>query len=445
MSRQRSTLLALALLSSGLVLVVAGVLVSRQQGEPAAQVVAPSATATPQPTLTEPILPPPPTSTLHPTATFPPPRSSVPSLEATATMALDTPSSSPGEGSTVPAPQATAISTPAPSPSASPQLSPTPSPLAPVITPAAAPLALYSLRERVGVGSGGQRVTAELARLLGFGWYLDWTVRPSGLRSAEVSYMPMIRLLDGQITPSGDSLLAAVDALPGALWLIGNEPDVKWQDNVTPEAYAQAYHDLYALLKGRDPTCNVAIGGVSQPTPLRLRYLDRILQAYRERYGQEMPVDVWNVHNFVLREERGSWGVDIPPGMDDDAGRLYEIDDHDDLALFRQQLVEFRRWMAERGQQDKPLIVTEYGILMPNEYGFPPEAVRQFMVDTFELMRTLRDPALGYPADGSRLVQRWCWFSLQDGRYPTGDLVQPGSGQLTLLGEAFAGYTGSRR
>ena len=31
-----------------------------------------------------------------------------------------------------------------------------------------------------------------------------------------------------------------------------------------------------------------------------------------------MPVDVWNVHNFVLREERGSWGVDIPPGIPDD-------------------------------------------------------------------------------------------------------------------------------
>jgi len=295
------------------------------------------------------------------------------------------------------------------------------------------------------LGSGGQRVTAEVAELLGFGWYLDWTVRPAGLRSAEVSYMPMIRLKDGQIAPSGDALLAAVDALPGALWLIGNEPDVKWQDNVTPEAYAQAYHDLYALLKGRDPTCQVAIGGVSQPTPLRLRYLDRILQAYRQRYGQEMPVDVWNVHNFVLREERGSWGVDIPPGMDDGAGRLYEIDDHDDLALFRQQLVEFRRWMAERGQQDKPLIVTEYGILMPNEYGFSVEAVRQFMLDTFEVMRTLRDPALGYLADGGRLVQRWCWFSLQDERYPTGDLLDPATGRLTPLGEAFAQYTGSQR
>jgi hypothetical protein len=435
--RRASTIAALVLLAGGLLLAVGGVVISWREGGLAAFLATP-----PPPTLTEPILPPPPTATPGRKATLPPP--SVPTAGALAAVGSATLGLPTGESSASPVPQATTTSSPVPGPVASPQRSPSPSPTALPVSPTAPP-ALYSLRERVGVGSGSQQVTAALADLLGFGWYLDWTVRPSGLRSAEVSYMPMIRLLDGQTRPSGDALLAAVDALPAALWLIGNEPDVKWQDNVTPEVYAQVYHDLYALLKGRDPTCQVAIGGVSQPTPLRLRYLDLILQAYRQRYGQEMPVDVWNVHNFVLREERGSWGVDIPPGMGDGAGRLYEIDDHDNLALFRQQLVEFRRWMVERGQQDKPLIVTEYGILMPNEYGFPPETVRQFMLDTFELMRTLRDPALGYPADGGRLVQRWCWFSLQDERYPTGDLVQPGSGQLTLLGEAFAGYTGSRR
>ena len=442
--RRTSTILALVLLAGGLALVVGGFTVFQQGPGLAILLVTSTPAATPQPTSTEPILPPRPTAVLAPPA-LPSPRAIVPTSNVAQPPATDSQSLSPGEISALSLHPATPTSSPVPRPTGSPQPSLTSSPSALPVASTPSPPALYALRERVGVGSGVQQVTAELASLLGFGWYLDWTVRPTDLRSAEVSYMPMIRLRDGQITPSGDALLAAVDTLPGALWLIGNEPDVQWQDNVTPEAYARAYHDLYALLKSRDPTCQVAIGGVSQPTPLRLRYLDRVLQAYRERYGQEMPVDVWNVHNFVLREERGSWGVDIPPGMDDAAGRLYEIDDHDDLALFRQQLVEFRRWMKERGQQDRPLIVTEYGILMPNEYGFPPEAVRQFMLDTFDVMRTFADPELGYPADGGRLVQRWCWFSLQDERYPTGDLVQPGGGQRTLLGEAFAGYTGAQR
>jgi hypothetical protein len=316
---------------------------------------------------------------------------------------------------------------------------PTAGTAAPPFTPPAPPGgSLYTLRQRVGVcGAASARDTAGR---LGFGWYLDWQAGPDRYRSATVEYVPMIRLGEGGIRPGGEALLAAVDAMPGALWLIGNEPDVKWQDSVTPEAYAEAYHDLYALLKARDPTCRVAIGGVSQPTPLRLRYLERILDAYQARYGEPMPVDVWNVHNFVLREERDSWGVDIPPGMGAQTGALREIADHDDVAIFRQQIVDFRRWMAQQGQQDKALIVSEYGILMPAEYGFPVERVTDFMIRTFEFLRTATDPALGYPADGYRLVQRWCWFSTLDDRYPTGNLVEADGGALTPLGEAFRGY-----
>ena len=302
---------------------------------------------------------------------------------------------------------------------------------------------LYSLQQRLGLGAASGPVSQDLATRLGFGWYLDWGASPGRFRSAETDYMPMIRLKDGEPKPSDGALLEAVDAYPGAVWLIGNEPDVKWQDNVTPDAYAEAYHELYALLKARDPTCQVAIGGVSQATPLRLRYLDRILDTYLTRYGEPMPVDVWNVHNFVLREERGSWGVDIPPGMTEQAGMLREIDDHDDLEIFEQQIVSFRRWMAERGQQDKPLIVTEYGILMPTDYGFGPERVERFMLGTFEFFRTAVDPALGQPADGYRLVQRWCWFSLSDERYPTGNLLHSSGERLSPLGEAFSEYAHS--
>ncbi len=346
----------------------------------------------PPPTATEPILPPPPTQTIQPEAT-------VSSL--TRSSAMPPP---PEDG-------------------------------------------LYSQRERLGL-CGGQYLDQDLAGRLGAGWYLDWRASPEAVRSAAVrleavEYVPMIRLKGGQPSPSGEHLLAAVDAMPGALWLIGNEPDVEWQDNIPPELYAQLYHDLYALLKERDPTCQVAIGGVSQPTPLRLRYLDRILQEHRNRYGEPMPVDFWNVHNFVLREQRDSWGVGIPPGLADDSGRLREISDHADLGIFRQQIVDFRRWMAERGQRDKPLLITEYGILMPADYGFPPDKVEGFMLDTFEFLRTATDPALGYPADGDRLVQRWCWYSLWDLRYPTGNLLQPGGEELTPLGEVFGEYAHS--
>ena len=403
---RQTTLLALVLIVAGVLFVLLGLqglwssdkLPLRSPTPATASLI-----AAPKPTATEPLLPPPPTPTILHRLTSPHEPTQQPVVTAIQ------PTSAPQE----------------------------------TIAPFAPADGLYTLQQRLGVGGANLFNVEDRARRLGFGWYLDWTVNPNRFHSAELEYVPMIRMREDGSSPDGPALLSAVDALPGALWLVGNEPDVKWQDNVTPDAYARAYHDLYARIKSRDPTSRVAIGGVSQPTPLRLRYLDLILQAYETRYGERMPVDVWNVHNFILREERDSWGVDIPPGMTDQTGRLREIDDHDDLSIFRQQIVDFRRWMKAQGQQDKPLIVTEYGILMPAEYGFAPQEVERFMLGTFEFFRSAIDPALGYPADGYRLVQRWCWFSLVDERYPTGNLVQVNSEELTPLGAAFGEYASS--
>ena len=153
-----------------------------------------------------------------------------------------------------------------------------------------------------------------------------------------------------------------------------------------------------------------------------------------------MPIDVWNVHGFTLREERDSWGVDIPPGMDDELAIEYEIEDHDDLNILQQNLVDFRNWMAERGYGDKPLIISENGILMPDDYGFPSDSVGQYLTACFDLFRSLSGEN-GYEPDDGRLVQKWFWYSVYDGEvYPTGDLFDPAAGQLTNLGEIWAGY-----
>lgn len=255
----------------------------------------------------------------------------------------------------------------------------------------------------------------------------------------------MIRLKGGVLRPDVGEIGAIAQANPGSLWLVGNEPDVKWQDNVAPATYARLYHEAYTAIKAADPTAQVAIGGVSQPTPLRLRYLDLALEAYRQQFGAEIEVDVWNVHNFTLREERDSWGVDIPPGISDNTGVLYEIEDSGNLEAFRRQIVDFRRWMAQRGYQRHPLVVSEYGILMPADYGFPPERVSAYMTGTFDFFLTGADPALGYPADGYRLVQFWCWYSLDAPAdyYPTGNLFDPQTGAMTAVGEAWNRYVHS--
>jgi hypothetical protein len=299
---------------------------------------------------------------------------------------------------------------------------------------------LYTLRQRVGVGVPFPEQAAQALSELRPGWYLDWRQAESPLSPGIVEYAQMVRVPRGEILPDLKTITRIAQLHPGALWLIGNEMDVIWQDNATPEQYVAAYHEVYQALKQADPSSRVAIGGISEPSPLRLRYLDRVLQLYRDKYGQAMPIDVWNVHNFILPEERGSWGVDIPPGIRVTRGLTYTIQDHDSLRYFKQQLIDFRRWMAERGYRDKELLVSEYGVLMYEDYGFDYPRVRDFMLGSFDVMLNTTDAELGLPADGNRLVQRWCWYSLDDDVYPTGNLAGVNGGELTPLGRDFKAY-----
>ena len=286
------------------------------------------------------------------------------------------------------------------------------------------------------------------------GWYLDWTVtqaaRPGFLgfgstrtvvqpaASLGMEYTPMVRMHNGRLYPDTDQLRTLAANSPGLTWLIGNEPDVRWQDDTSPEMYAVAYHRAYSAIKTGDPSAQVAIGGISQITPLRLTYLERVWTFYQRLYGVEMPVDIWNMHAFVLREERNGWGVNIPSGFEIvRTGMLWDVDDHDDLALIEEQVRTMRRWMAAHGQQGKPLWISEYGILMPAEYGFPPARVVEFMTATFDLFERLRDPAIGYAADEDRLVQRWNWYSARDSRFAAGNLFDD-TGEPTAVGAAMS-------
>ncbi len=314
-----------------------------------------------------------------------------------------------------------------------------------------------SPNERLGFGvtKGLDNTPRAVLGALNAGWYVNWGAAPDAPHPQGLTYVQIIRLTQTGYTPSGEALVDIIRRNPGTLWLIGNEPDSPFQDNQTPEQYVEKYHELYSLIKRVDPSAQVAIGGVIQATPLRLQYLDMIWDLYQERYGRPMPVDVWNVHNFILREARtycspgGIWGAYIPPGIPADCGAQYTINDHDNMTIFREQIVRFRQWMKAKGQQNKPLIVSEYGILFPEELGFTQERVQRFMLNTFDFFLNARDPDLGYPADEGRLVQQWAWFSLDETSFEWGRthsaLYDPAQGRLTPLGEAFAAYAGALR
>src|SRR3990172_1012633 len=286
---------------------------------------------------------------------------------------------------------------------------------------------------RFGVGAIANPITTYPITPMRFGWYVNWSAPLSPIKPAGVDFHHTIRVKQDksgstylptyQITPTlgygAGELGPIVAANPGSVWIIGNEPDrVYYQDESLPDMYATIYHDAYTFIKGIDPTARVAIGAVIQPTPVRLQYLDMILDAYRSQYGISMPIDVWNVHLYILQETVYSWGASIPPGVNVTTGMLYTIPQHVDINVFTSLIADMRTWMKERGYRNTPLIITEYGVLFAADvlagYGFTQTDLDNFVRDVVNHMNTATDANIGYPADNYRLVQQAAMYSLDD-------------------------------
>ncbi len=339
-----------------------------------------------------------------------------------------------------------------------------------------------------GVGPSGNWVTD-----MQLGWYIDFGANPpSGI--AGVEYSPTVRIkqqrdasqarINGynMISPPSMSALATlVSNNPGLVWQVGNEVDrLGWQDDIWPQAYARAYHDIYQTIKANDPTAQVAPSALVEVTPGRLQYLDLVWDEYKRVYGHTMPVDVWNMHIYILPEaEYDSSGnlvysrAGIALGTDPALAILFSggnpalcantnvycYAEHDDINIFIEQVVAMRAWMKARGHQNKPLILTEFGMLYPyrepsdppegscpecyslkDEYGndFNPTRVTNFMNAAVGYLETAADPSMGYPEDNYRLVQQWNWYAVRDGSpFFSSNLVTDDRNALTLMGQTY--------
>jgi hypothetical protein len=300
--------------------------------------------------------------------------------------------------------------------------------------------------------------------LLNAGWYSDWGASLNPAHPDRLTYVQLLRFTAGSdphdpaqvtISPNRGTIAQIAAANPGSLWLMSNEPDSLYQGNpIYPDVYAHVYHELHHYIKTLDPTALIANGGIVQPTPCRMAYLDVVWDTYYQAFSETMPVDVWNIHAFTLREVYGpnEWGASTPPGVDPSCGIDYRMHDADDMDIFRENLIAFRQWMKDKGEQNKPLIISEYGILWPEYYPgtsillkdeegnvFSPTRVSHFMTQTFDLLLYDSFPDVGYPEDGYRLVQAWTWYSLSD-TYYNGNLFNPGTGQITSMGQTYADY-----
>ncbi len=302
---------------------------------------------------------------------------------------------------------------------------------------------------------------------LGIGNYVDWGSTRNPSIPANIDYNRVLYVGDSSFLPTLARLPALLASNPGSVWIIGNEPDseVTYQDHIAPEIYGERFYDLATLIRKDDPTAKIAFGPVIEPTPVRIYYLTQALNRVAQLAGgmaqAHALIDVYTIHGFILNEahlydstgKAISWGAGLPVGYDPatwpapelihpELGETWKIYD---LNTFTSRLINFRQWMKDQGEQNKPLWITEFGVLFPpegNPYLYVSDAVTaNFMAQAFDFMLGHKDPQLGYAADDNRLVQRWTWFSLNGRRNAAGgSLFDPTNNASTVVGDRYAQY-----
>jgi hypothetical protein len=231
---------------------------------------------------------------------------------------------------------------------------------------------------------------------LGPVWYYDYQYQSPTIadhpRLFMIRYGPLDERLEGVIRDH-----------PGSWWAVGNEPNDPNQDNRTPAEYAEFYHDFWHWAKEIDRDLRIIPAGLSNAD---WRWAGEFRAAYHAAYDVYPPVDGWNIHNYLLEST-------VDP---------YDVDE------FKRRIIGFRHWMMEIGEAEKPLFLTEFGVL----YGSgccdrpidPPAKTIAFMRETVTWLAE------------TDYVQHWAWFIANNAREFNGGLYDA-EGQLTAYGEAY--------
>jgi hypothetical protein len=248
-----------------------------------------------------------------------------------------------------------------------------------------------------GVDVGDFPATAEQLDAIGPVWYMDYRWNTATLEGHERLYV--IRCWEVRLDRGAIS--SAMQASGSSWWSLGNEPNDPNQDNVSADEYAELYHTFEGWAK-EAPRCRIVPAGIGNADWM---WAEAFREAFHQKYGRYPRVDAWNIHNYMLEAHLDPY----------------------DVELFQRRIVAFRRWMESIGDGDKPLFLTEFGVL----YGSgccgrpidPREKIHSFMRDT---VRWLLD---------SDMVDFWAWFVTYSDVY-NGSLLTE-AGELGDLGATY--------
>lgn len=313
--------------------------------------------------------------------------------------------------------------------------------------------AYYEALQRFGIAAPYD-YTVDQLNYFNVGAVLDWRMDNPINLPENIDYIHVVRLSDAEYPTIIGRLSTAVPANPGEVWIIGNEPDRStFQDDLIPTEYAARYYEVANYIRSLDPEAKLGFGSIVQPTPIRLCYLNRTLEALDDLSGNRADslrlIDIWSIHAFILNETSG-WGADIPVGINlsECEGNpqplvITDLSETHSISKFQELIVSFREWLALKGEQDKPVWITEYGSLMPIRVGVSEQDTSSYMLATFDFLLNAKDVNIGMPADKDFLIQRWFWYSLNGNLFDFGgSLLDPDEElNVTLVGQNFKQYT----
>ena len=234
---------------------------------------------------------------------------------------------------------------------------------------------------------------AEQLDRLGPVWYYRYGYEGDGLRGHQRVFL---------VGPHFDreAVRMAIARHPGAWWLVGNEPNDPFQDNLSPAAYAAFYQRFTELALSTDRSCRLVPAGLANAD---WRWAQAFLDSYVAQYKRAPTIAAWNIHNYMLEPDR----------------------DQLDLQEFKERILSFRRWMTQVGDGNKPLMLTEFGVLFGTGLaGRPAEEPERVRVFVHEAVRWLAE---------TEHVQCWAWFANNTGGQFNGDLYLD-NGELSSFG-----------
>jgi len=228
-------------------------------------------------------------------------------------------------------------------------------------------------------------------------------------------------------------LAARAQANPHQAWLIGNEPNVPGQDDLSPSDYADFLHQAAQAVKGADPTaqiigpnvlnwdrtCGGCGGGLRASGHA---WSDQLLSIYRQRYGA-LPLTAWGIHSYTL-----DWNH-LP--MIDAAGNQAD-------------LAAARSWLSGSAL-GIPLWLTEFGVVWGYDGMRQGPDGKYAPVGSFrdDLAGAYLDSMLAWLASPGSGVDRWFLYATTPPPEPFAtasggiSLLQPGSLKPTDLGQRY--------